>query len=68
MRQKNVLPSPKERVPMTGFLGSVLTSATGLYTQLIPTSPISNPEALVTSSASSVEPVAAIHMAPGLYA
>jgi len=52
---------------MTGFLGSVLTSATGLYTQLTPTSLISKPEALVTSSASSVEPVAAMHMAPGLY-
>jgi hypothetical protein len=53
-------------LPMTGFFESVLTSATGLYTQLIPTILSSVAEAHDTSSASSTDPLAASAIAPGL--
>jgi len=52
--------------PMTGFFESVLTSATGLYTQLIPTIFSSLADAYDTSSASSTDPLAASAIAPGL--
>jgi len=66
-RQENIrLRNLEHHVPITGFLGSVFTSATGLYTQLIPVILISFAVAAATFSASSAEPVAAIAMAPGL--
>lgn len=52
--------------PMTGFLESLFTSATGLYAQLMPASLSSRPEAAETRSAKSGEDVAAKAIAPGL--
>lgn len=53
-------------LPMTGFLGSVLTSATGLYAQFIPQSLSSFAEAAETFSARCGDPVADRAIAPGL--
>jgi hypothetical protein len=52
--------------PMTGFRGSEFTSATGLYTQLIPASFSSFAAAADTCSATSGTPAAANAIAPGL--
>ncbi len=52
--------------PMTGFLASEFTSATGLNTQLIPANRISRPVAAETRSVISTEDVDARAIAPGL--
>ena len=52
--------------PMTGFRGSLFTSATGLYVQFKPTSFSSRADASDTRSARSGEPVAPRAIAPGL--
>ena len=52
--------------PITGFRGSIFTSATGLYTQLMPANLTSRAEASDMRSARSGEPVAASAIAPGL--
>lgn len=54
-------------LPITGLRGSELTSATGLYAQLIPASLSSLPLAKETCSATAGDPVAARAIAPGLY-
>lgn len=53
-------------LPITGFLGSEFTSASGEYVQFIPTAFNSFAVAAVTCSANSGEPADASAIAPGL--